>query len=191
MRRRARHSVRRYAMLLPRIVLAAFALLLVPRVASAQMIPLTDDRKIETNLRYDGRSAHDEKSPPGAFATWFEFSGVNLAGTTGGSGSVYANQSAFFDPGTINFSGGTSGTWSVIPAEHYDAKSHLRWTVRMNQCFEYLLHMTVDPGTPVNAAYIDVSGPGGSLFHLVAGTIDSTGRLPSGDYVFEADTPLS
>jgi len=179
-------------MKLARITLAACAMSLVHHDAFGQMIPISDDRKIETNLRYDGRSAHDEKNPPGAFATWFEFSGVTLTGTTGGGGGfVNANQSAFFDPASITFSGGSSGTWSVYSAEHYDAKSHLRWTVRMNQCFEYMLHMTVDPGTPVNAAYIDVSGPGGSLFHLVSGTVDSTGRLPSGDYVFEADVPLS
>ena len=32
--------------------------------------------------------------------------------------------------------------WDVNPAEHYDAKSHLRWTVRANQCLEYSLYAT-------------------------------------------------
>ena len=178
-------------MSLSKLALAACALLLVHRTASAQMIPLTDDREIVTNVRYDGVSKHDAKSPSGAFVTWFEFVGVNVTGTPDGSAQLSAFQSADFTPSTITFSGGTSSTWSNHAMEQLDAKSHLRWTVRANQCLEYNLYATIDPGIPVNAAYVDLSGPGGTLYHLVNGALNVAGRLPPGDYVFEADAPLT
>jgi hypothetical protein len=174
-----------------RVALAACALLLVHRAAAAQMIPLIDDREIVANATHSETSAHQAKSPPSPFAFWSDFVSAYVPGVPAGSVTANAFQSSIFLAGGIQFSGGSDGSWNVVPASHYDAKSHVRFKVRANQCLQYTLHVEVDAGTSENHAFVNIRGPGGTIYNVVNDTIDAAGRVPSGDYTFEGESSYS
>ena len=173
-----------------RIALAVCALLLVYRPAEAQMVPLTDDRSIDAKVIYDGRSDHQAKTPPSPFAIWFDLAVANVTGTVEGSGTANTTQTSYISPSSFNISGATSGSWNVHPADHYDAKSHLKWKFRVSQCITYSLFAQADPGVPMDGAYVDVRGPGGTLYHFAHDTTNVSGRLAAGDYEVEAESAV-
>jgi hypothetical protein len=159
--------------------------------AQAQMTPLTDERHVEANVQYQGRSDHQAQDPPGFFQFWNGLAGANVEGIEAGSSSANAFQFSSFFPAGLQFSGASSGTWNTIPGEHYDALSYLRWKVRANGCLEYSLFSEVDPGDIPTSAWVEIRGPGGRVVYNSGGIIDTTGRIASGDYIFEARSSVS
>jgi len=160
--------------------------------AWAQMTPLIDDRHIEANVTYQGASDHQAADPPGFFASWVgAFVGASVEGPVAGSSSAGAFQNSLFFPAGIQFDGGSGGSWQIVPGEHYDALSHVRFKVHANQCLEYTLHMQVEAGTIAGSAWAEIRGPGGRLYFSDGGVIDTTGRIVSGDYSFEGKSSVS
>jgi hypothetical protein len=174
------------------VIILLIASLCAAAPASAQMTPLTDDRHIEANVTYQGMSDHQAGDPPGFFAGWIgAFVTANVNGTVAGSSDAGAFQNSLFFPAGLQFDGGASGSWQVVPGEHYDALSHVRFKAHANQCLEYTLYTQVEPGTIAGSAWAEIRGPGGRLYYNEGGVIDTTGRIVSGDYTFEGRSSVS
>ena len=160
--------------------------------AQAQMTPLTDERQLEANVLYQGNSDHDATIPAAFFSNWIgALASAYVEGAEAGSSGASAFQNSLFFPAGIQFDGGSGGSWNTIPGEHYDAVSHVRWKIRMNQCVDYTLYAQVEPGDLPNSAFVEIKGLAGRLWHNTGGVVDTTGRLAAGDYTFEGKSSVS
>ena len=173
-------------------LLASAFLLVLSVPARAQMTPLTDFRLLEANVvNYQGMDDHAAATPPGFFVSWNEFVSALVEGVEAGSSEAAAFQNAVFFPAGLFFAGSASGSWNVIPGTHYDAASIVTWKVRTAGCLEYHLFSEVDPGDIPNSAWVEIRGPGGRVFFLDAGQVDTTGRIAAGDYTFEGKSSVA
>jgi hypothetical protein len=166
----------------------AFVLLLLAFAmpARAQLTGLTDERHIESNVLYLGHTDPKSQDGPGSFQPWIgamvhSFVQVDQSG----SSAADAFQNSVFYFSGLNFSGGTSGNWAIKPGTGYNAQSHVRWRFHADRCIEYTAHLEVDPGDLVGTAWVEIRGSGGRVHYLDGGIVDTTGRLASGDYIFE------
>jgi len=158
--------------------------------ARAQLSGLTDERHIETYVA--GGADPKSADAPGFFQPWVGGIVTSfMQNPTAGSTSATAFQNSVFYISGLNFSGGSSGSWAITPTSNYHALSHLRWRMRANQCIEYSTHLEVDPGDIAGSAWVEIRGPGGRVHYLEAGVVDTTGRLSSGDYIFEGMSSLT
>ena len=154
--------------------------------AHAQLTGVTDERHIESNVLYLGHTDPKSQDGPGGFNPWVgamvhSFVSVDQSG----SSAADAFQNSVFYFSGLNFSGGSSGNWAIKPGTGYNAMSHVRWRLHASRCIEYTAHLQVDPGEIVGTAWVEIRGSGGRVHYVEAGPVDTTGRLASGDYIFE------
>ena len=154
--------------------------------ARAQLTGVTDERHIDSNVLYQGLTDPKSADGPGSFQPWIGAmvrSFVQVENS--GSSAAEAFQNSVFYFSGLNFSGGSSGNWAIQPGTGYNAQSHVRWRLHADRCIQYSAHLEVDPGEIASTAWVEIRGAGGRVHYLEAGIVDTTGRLASGDYIFE------
>jgi hypothetical protein len=169
-----------------RALVAVLLVLLLAAPARAQLVGVTDERHIESNVLYQGFTDPKSADGPGGFNPWvgaMVHSYVSVENSVSSAADAFQN-SVFYFSG-LNFSGGASGNWAIKPGTSYNALSHVRWRLHADRCIQNSTHLEVDPGEIAGTAWVEIRGAGGRVHYLDAGVVDTTGRLASGDYIFE------
>ena len=189
--------------------IACAAALFVAEPASAQMIPLEDDRVVGAKVwfwgipnsiigsavhdannfgRFDNlRSPHNEilgECYPGGPPNECTVSVVD----------AWAGQISQFFPAAIDMSGEAGGSWSGEDVGAYDFWSRCRFRFRVETTFDYQLQAAVTPGTWPElgqvGGHVALYGADTTvvIHYTQFGILQTTGRLPAGEYMIEGQS---
>jgi len=172
------------------LVLAVGLALLPAAGARAQMIPLADVRENSADATAFGITDAQFHYPPAPFAYWEDNASAHVDNPDP-EGSGFTDAGAYsiseFFPAGINASGGTGGSWQIVPGQ-YSALSYVNFKFRVDTCFDYKMDAWFTPGdlgsSPDSRVALGASGTNVD-YQSTTSEIHQTGRLPAGTYELE------
>lgn len=171
-------------------------------VTRADMIPVSDGRKVYAKAVYQG--VPQEGTFHADFFQWFDATanpevtlwepceGSPEDSCTIGDAASFAYQLSLFLPNGMQFNGATSGRWGGPPSGSYEFESLFQMTFQLIEPHRYNFFWEIDPGEwpsiGLVRGYIRLTGPVPylSFNHLEAGVLADSGMLGPGTYTLEA-----
>ena len=169
----------------------AFAAALAPVPVLADMIPVRDGREIWGRARYGVMEAGPVEAKPDPFIAWDAYFDLTAEypppspPNPSGSTSAFAFQNSLFLPNGIIASGTANGQTQGDQGGSYAAYSLASFTFRVDDCHEYTMDATIDPGDPNSGGEVELFASPSNLSYVSvsAGHEQLSGRLSPGTYV--------